>query len=60
PGTLVRIIREPYFGQIGRVVSLPIELQVIETESKVRVAEVELEGGKRVVVPRANLEIIEE
>lgn len=60
PGTLVRIIREPYFGKIGRVVNLPIELQVIETESKVRVAEVELEDGRRVIVPRANIEIIEE
>ncbi len=59
-GTLVRIIREPYFGQIGRVVSLPIELQFIETESKVRVAEIELEDGIRVIVSRANIEIIEE
>ncbi len=60
PGTIVRIIREPYFGEIGKVVNLPIELQVIETESKVRVAEIELEDGRRVIVPRANLEIIEE
>lgn len=59
-GTIVRIIREPYFGEIGKVVNLPIELQVIETESKVRVAEIELEDGRRVIVPRANLEIIEE
>ena len=60
PGTIVRIIREPFFGEIGKVVSLPVELQLIETESKVRVAEIELEDGRRVVVPRANLEIIEE
>jgi len=60
PGTIVRIIREPFFGEIGKVVSLPVELQLIETESRVRVAEIELEDGRRVVVPRANLEIIEE
>jgi len=60
PGTLVRIIQEPYFGQIGKVYSLPPELQFIETESKVRVVEVELEDGRRVIVPRANVEIIEE
>jgi len=60
PGTPVRIIRQPYFGAIGKVVSLPIELQVAESESEVRVVEVEIEGGKRVVVPRANVEIIEE
>jgi len=60
PGTPVRIIREPYFGAIGKVLSLPIELQKLESESDVRVVEVEIEDGRRVVVPRANVEIIEE
>jgi len=60
PGTPIRVIREPYFGAIGRVASLPVELQVVETESDVRVVEIELEDGRRVVVPRANVEIIEE
>jgi len=59
-GTYVRVIREPYFGKIGRVTALPPELQVIETEAKVRVLELELEDGRRVIVPRANVEIIEE
>jgi hypothetical protein len=59
PGTPVRIIREPYFGKIGTVVSLPVHLQKVQTESLVRVLEVELEEGK-VIVPRANVEIIEE
>jgi hypothetical protein len=59
-GMRVRIIRRPYFGAIGRIVGLPVELQTLETESEVRVAIVELEGGERVVVPRANLEIMEE
>lgn len=58
-GTPVRIIRQPYFGLLGKVVALPVELQTIETESKVRVLEVELENGKRVTLPRANVEIIE-
>jgi hypothetical protein len=57
--TLVRIIRQPFFGLLGKVVALPVELQVIETESKVRVLEVELENGKRITLPRANVEIIE-
>ena len=60
PGTPVRIIRAPYFGAIGRVHSLPIDLQQVETESYVRVLEVELEDGRIVTVPRANVEIIEE
>ena len=60
PGTPLRIVRDPYFGGIGRVVSLPVELETVQTESKVRVVEVELEDGQKVVVPRANVEIIEE
>lgn len=59
PGTQIRIIREPYFGAIGRVASLPVELETIQTESQVRVVEVELEDGQKVIVPRANVEIIE-
>ncbi len=58
-GTPIRIIREPYFGELGRVSDLPIELQELETEAKVRVLEVKLEDGNKVVLPRANVEIIE-
>lgn len=59
-GMAVRIIRQPSFGKIGKVTALPVELQTIETEAKVRVLEVELETGERLVLPRANVEIIEE
>lgn len=59
-GTCVRIIRDPWFGSIGRVVNLPTNYFAIETESDVRVLEVELADGSRVTVPRANVEIIEE
>jgi hypothetical protein len=59
-GLPVRIIGPPFFGAIGQVTNLPIELQKVETESNVRVLEVELEDGKRVIVPRANVEMIEE
>jgi hypothetical protein len=67
-GTPVRVIREPYFGRLGKVTELPPELRPLETEAKVRVLEVELaeiagEGGRgkgdRVVLPRANVEMIE-
>lgn len=60
PGTPVRIIRLPYLGAIGRVVDLPVELQQVESKSYVRVLTVELDDGKVVSVPRANVEIIEE
>jgi hypothetical protein len=59
PGTLVRIIREPHFGAIAHIISLPIEPQRVETGSKVRVALVELEDGAQFIVPRANLELME-
>ncbi len=59
-GSPIRIIREPYFGKIGKVSALPPELQNIETEAKVRVLEAELENGEKVMVPRANVELIEE
>lgn len=59
-GSLVRIIRAPYFGEIAKVKDLPIDLQRVESGSRVRVIELELEDGKAVIVPRANVEIIEE
>lgn len=57
-GSMVRIIRFPYFGRVGSVVELPVELRKIETESLVRVVIVELADGRKVTVPRANVEII--
>lgn len=59
-GSPVRVIREPHFGKLGRVTKLPIELQKLETEAEVRVLQVELEDGEITVLPRANVEAIEE
>lgn len=59
PGSSVRIIREPGFGSVARVVSLPVDPVVIETEAHVRVVEVELEDGTRSLLPRANVELID-
>jgi len=59
-GTKVRIIREPYFGLIGKVVGLPVALSKIDTEAIVRVLDVELDDKRKVTLPRANVEIIEE
>ena len=56
----VRIIRDPYFGLIGSVSALPAEPQVLESGSKARVLEVKLESGESVIIPRANVELIEE
>lgn len=58
-GSSVRIIREPYFGKLGRVTELPVELQNLETEARVRVLRVELADGQQTILPRANVETIE-
>ena len=57
-GSQVRVIREPYFGQIGIVKELPSEPIKIDSETKARVAEIEFKNNERKLVPRANLEII--
>ena len=59
-GSPVRIIREPYFGKLGRITELPVELQSLETEAQVRVLRVELSDGEQTLLPRANVEAIEE
>ena len=58
-GDTVRVIRQPYFGRIGRVTALPPELMPLETEAKVRVLEVDFGNGSRALLPRANVEMIE-
>jgi len=58
-GSLIRAIRQPYFGRLGKVTALPAELTALETEAKVRVLEVDFGNGPRVLLPRANVEMIE-
>ncbi len=57
-GRLVRVIRAPHFGRMGRVVELPPELRQMESETMVRVAIVEIDG-KNCEIPRSNLEMLE-
>lgn len=58
-GSHIRIIREPYFGKLGSVTKLPHELVQVESGAVVRILEAELDDGAVVMVPRANVEIIE-
>ena len=58
-GDQIRIIRNPNFGMLGTVKSLPSELQTIETEAMARVLEVKFPDGQTSIVPRANIEAIE-
>ncbi|MBE7557820.1 hypothetical protein HS125_02235 [bacterium] len=57
-GTRLRVVREPYFGLLGRVAALPHEPIVIETEARVRVLDVHLDDGRTVTLPRANVELV--
>ena len=57
-GSIVRVIRSPNFGKIGKVISLPAELNKMESETMVRVAEIYIDG-KNILIPRANLEMVE-
>ena len=58
-GTPVRVIRDPHFGVLGTVAALPERPAVLDSGSKARVLEVAVEGGARITVPRANVELIE-
>ncbi len=58
-GSLIRVIREPHFGHLGTVTDLPNELQMMESESMVRVLKVRFEDGSESLLPRANVEMIE-
>lgn len=57
-GSQIRIIREPYFGELGVVTDLPAHLVVLESGTEVRVLKAKLLSGDEVTVPRANVEII--
>jgi len=59
-GTPIRVIRDPYFGVLGTVADLPSEPQVLGSESRARVLTVDTAEGENIVVPRANVELIEE
>jgi len=59
-GAAVRIIRDPWFGVLGKVSDLPHEPRVLESGSRARVLEVTSRSGERLIVPRANVEIIGE
>lgn len=58
-GSPIRVIRHPYFGRLGNVSDLPSPLQKLDSESHARVLEVQFDDGKRALVPRANVEMIE-
>ncbi|NLY53629.1 MAG: hypothetical protein GX060_03255 [Firmicutes bacterium] len=59
-GSLVKLLREPRRGAIGRVLELPKERQVVASGASVLVARVQLQSGEEITVPIANLQVLEE
>jgi len=57
-GSRVRIIREPYFGQLGKVIKLPAKLEKMESGTMTRVAKVLFDDSNEEIIPRTNLEVI--
>lgn len=55
PGARVRVIRAPYFGKHGVIMSAP-SLQTLPTESVVLSVQVRLDSGEVKTIPVANLE----
>lgn len=59
-GSIVRVIRNPYFGKLGTIMRLMAEPTRLDSGSKARVVSIQLENFEEpVMVPRANIEIIE-
>jgi hypothetical protein len=57
-GVQVRALRAPHLGKVGTVVDLPARPQRIESGARLPVAVVDLDDGKQVSIPLANLELI--
>lgn len=57
-GVQVRALRAPNLGKVGTVVDLPAQPQRIESGARLPVAVVDLDDGKQVSIPLANLELI--
>jgi hypothetical protein len=57
-GDKVRIVRGDDFGQIGTIEGIPKDLATVGSGAKALVFELGLAGGRRVIVPRPNVELI--
>ena len=56
-GLRVRITRDPYLGQIGRIDDIPNQMLDLPNGLRVAGARVELISGETVNIPLANLEL---
>jgi hypothetical protein len=59
PDQSVRLTQEPHSGEVATLVNLKVGLTPMPSGIKVAAAEVRLESGEQIVVPLANLEVLE-
>jgi hypothetical protein len=59
PNALVRLINPTYLGVLARVVSLPQRRHASSSASD-RMVEVEVGGGRRLLLPAVDMEVIEQ
>jgi hypothetical protein len=59
PGMRVRALRAPYLGRIGTVAGLPARALRLESGVRLPVAEVRFDAGQPVLIPLANLELVQ-
>lgn len=57
-GSVVLVVRAPWFGRCGRVAALPAEPRPVECGAVCQVAHVDLDGGPTALIPCANLEVL--
>jgi hypothetical protein len=59
PGQRVRLLRAPYSSQVGMLIAVRPEQELFPSGVRAQAASVRLENGREVVLPLANLEVLE-
>ncbi len=59
PGARVKIVRAPHQAQIGRIVNIRSDLYRLPNGIQAQAADINLENGIRVILPLANLEVLD-
>jgi hypothetical protein len=57
-GQQVRLLRDPYSGQVGKIIAVYAQAQITEIGGQWPGVDVQLSGGEVIYMPRANLDLI--